>query len=124
MKLDEIRGIKFPLQFDPSGRVASSVGEQHLKERIAQVLMTATGELPFAPAFGSKIPLRVFTPVGRSAILQADAAEALRLWCPDIEVEEITPINAERTAAGQMGYALTFRYRGQQQSQTISIGLR
>ncbi len=122
MKLEEIRGIAFPLRFDAAGRVASSSGEQHLKERIAQVLMTATGELPFAPAFGSKIPLRVFTPVGRSAILQADAAEAIRLWCPDIEVTAITPINTERAAAGQMGYAVTFKYHGEQ-AQTVSIGL-
>ncbi len=123
MKLDEIRGIAFPLRFDAAGRVASSSGEQHLKERIAQVLMTATGELPFWPSFGSKIPLRVFTPVGGSAILQADAMEALRQWCPDIEVTELTPINTERTAAGQMGYALTFKYRGEQQAR-VSIGLR
>ncbi len=124
MKLDEIKGVKFPLQFGADGRVAMSYGEQHLKEAIAQVLMSATGELVFWPGYGSAIPKRVFSPVSRSAMLQADAIEAIHTWVPRVEILEIKPFNTEKIAAGVMGYAVTFRYKGESQAQTITIGQR
>lgn len=124
MKLDEIKGIKFPLQFGADGRVAMSSGEQHLKEAIAQVLMSATGELAFWPGFGSEIPKRIFSPVNRSAMLQADAREAITALIPRVEIVEIKQFATEKMSAGVMGYAVTFRYKGNAQAQTITIGQR
>ncbi len=124
MKLDDIRGLKYPLEFGPDGKLLMSSGVQHLKESIAQVLMTAHGELPFWPTFGSELPKRAFTSVSRSAMLQADTADSIRVWCRNVELIAVRPINLERFAAGQMGYSVEFRHKDSSQGQTISIGLR
>lgn len=124
MKLEEIRGPKFPLQFGSDGRLMMSSGEQNLKEAIAQVLMTETGELPFWPTFGSAIPRRVFSSINRSSMLQADASEAISLWCKNVDLLSVRPINSERFAGGQMGYEVTFRHRESAQTQAITIGQR
>ncbi|MGB5107333.1 MAG: hypothetical protein WBP42_11540 [Candidatus Zixiibacteriota bacterium] len=124
MKLEELRGVKFPITFGADGRLLMSSGEQLLKESIAQVLMTQIGELPFWPSFGSEIPRRLFTPVNRVAMLQADATEAVNLWCKHVDLISVKPVNTQKFSGGQMGYAVTFRHRGNSQTQTITIGQR
>jgi phage baseplate assembly protein W len=56
------RGLRFPLQIDPGGRLARSSDEQKIEESIWLILSTARGERVMVPGFGCGIHELVFEP--------------------------------------------------------------
>jgi phage baseplate assembly protein W len=54
--------LDFPYHFDALGRTAGTALEDHVRDLIEQVLLTAPGERVMRPAFGSGLLALVFEP--------------------------------------------------------------
>jgi uncharacterized protein len=61
--------LDFPYRFDALGRTASTLREDHVRDLVEQVLMTAPGERVMRPDFGSGLLGLVFEP--NSTVLAA-----------------------------------------------------
>jgi phage baseplate assembly protein W len=61
--------LEFPYRFDLHGRTATAGRENHVRELIEQVLMTAPGERVMRPDFGSGLLALIFEP--NSTVLAA-----------------------------------------------------
>jgi phage baseplate assembly protein W len=81
------RGWKFPVSVE-DGKIASSEGEDSIKESIRIILSTAKGERVMRPDFGCDINELVFEPVKTSTATLIDfhIREALLIWEPRIDV--------------------------------------
>lgn len=56
------RDLDFPYQIDRRGRTATTSREDHIRDLIEQVLLTAPGERVMRPTFGSGLLALVFEP--------------------------------------------------------------
>jgi uncharacterized protein len=54
--------VAVPLHFDGRGRTAETPADQHLRDLIEQVLLTAQGERVMRPTFGSGVLQLAFAP--------------------------------------------------------------
>lgn len=90
-------GIAFPFHVDELGKVASSSGDEHLRARIVQVLLTAPGERVMTPEFGCGLRDLVFAP--NDDVLSATAefaiSRALQRWLGDEIVVEAVDVAGE-----------------------------
>jgi phage baseplate assembly protein W len=55
-------GVGFPFQIDDRGQVATQTGDENIRARIVQVLLTSPGERVHAPEFGCGLRNLVFDP--------------------------------------------------------------
>jgi phage baseplate assembly protein W len=102
MKVEDFlgRGWKYPV-FIEDEKIASSGGEDSIKESIVIILTTGKGERVMRPDFGCGINKFAFAPNNTStaSLIQFYIQEALLKWEPRIEVLDVsvTPDEAERT---------------------------
>lgn len=92
--------LKFPLQFDQSGKTATVNDERHIREMIEQVLFTSPGERVNRPAFGSGLMQLTFEPNSNelAATTKFLLQSSLQKWLGDIiEVDDVTVENEEET---------------------------
>ena len=87
-------GLKFPLQVNSRGALATSGNEERIAESIAFIIGTARGERVMRPAFGCGIHELVFTPnneLARGSIAQsvrrALVEQEPRIDIVDVQVE-------------------------------------
>ncbi len=93
--------VAFPYGFDSSGRTAAAVGQdQHIRDLIEQVLLTAPGERVNRPTFGSGTGQLVFAPnsdmlaIAQQKLIQGN----LQLWLSDlISVQSVQVTNDDAT---------------------------
>ena len=78
--------IAVPLHFDGRGRTAQTPADQHLRDLIENVLLTAPGERVMRPAFGSGLLQLAFAPNGDqlAAALQMLVQGALQSGLGDL----------------------------------------
>lgn len=91
--------LRAPLRFDETGRTALAGPDQHVRDLIEQVLLTAPGERVHRPEFGSGLLAAVFAPLSdeTAATTRLLVQAALQQWLGHlIEVEDID-ITAEDT---------------------------
>ena len=84
--------VDYPLHLDDGGRVASTGGDDHVRDMIYQVLFTSPGERVNRPDFGCGLLQQVFMP--NSDVLatttQFLVQGALERWLEDlIQVEQV-----------------------------------
>jgi len=98
------RGWAFPLAVDGNGRIALTEFEDDIREAVRLVLLTALGERPMRPDFGSGLHDAVFTTLNTTTLgqVQADVRRALVRWEPRIEVLEVVV----KPQAGDIGTLL------------------
>ena len=74
--------IAAPLHFDGRGRTAETPADQHLRDLIEEVLLTAPGERVMRPTFGSGVLQLAFAPNSDqlAAALQMLVQGALQSW--------------------------------------------
>ncbi len=93
------RGWKYPVSIK-NGKIASSEGEDSIRESIMIILTTAKGERVMRPDFGCGINQLVFAPNNTSTatLIQFYIKEALQKYEPRIEVLDVsaTPDEDER----------------------------
>lgn len=87
--------IKFPLQFDNSGRTAENNYDDHIRDMIEQILFTAPGERVNRPDFGSGLLQLVFQPNSAELASTAQflAQSSLQQWLG--ELIEINAVEVE-----------------------------
>jgi phage baseplate assembly protein W len=56
--------LDYPLHFDGRGRTAATTDDEHIRDMIEQLLLTAPGERVNRPTFGSGVLGLVFAPAG------------------------------------------------------------
>jgi phage baseplate assembly protein W len=85
------RGFPFPLRIDERGSMSLVGGTEALEKSIALVISTAPGERPFRPNFGCRIWELMFEPINSNTVglMEMYVQEALAMWEPRIEVEEV-----------------------------------
>ena len=81
------RGWKFQISVE-DGKIASSEGEDSIKESIRIILGTAKGERVMRPDFGCDINEIVFAPINTSTgtLIDFHIREALLIWEPRIDL--------------------------------------
>ncbi len=81
------RGWKFQVSVE-DGEIASSEGENSIKESIKIILGTAKGERVMRPDFGCDINEIVFAPINTSTgtLIDFHIREALLIWEPRIDL--------------------------------------
>lgn len=131
--MDRLVGPRFPLSFH-AGRLALSVDDNHLRDSIAQIIMTDKGEYVMKPDFGSSVPQRVFDPVSLLALLHTDISDALKRWEHRVDLVDVQAGLSESIGTFMLGAATTeavesgvvavhvsFRARGMDEVVNMSI---
>jgi phage baseplate assembly protein W len=112
--------IAAPLRFDGRGRTADTAPDQHLRDLIEGVLLTAPGERVMRPTFGSGLLQLAFAPNSDqlAATLQMLVQGGLQSWLGDlIEVAAVT-IDQEE---GTLTISVSYTVRGTGQSTTATF---
>lgn len=108
--------IKYPFQFDTSGRTAETDSDRHIRDMIEQVLFTSPGERVNRPDFGSGLMQLVFEPNSSELAIttQFMVQGALLQWLGDlIEVNDVKVSNEDSKL--QVTVVYTIRRTQQQQ---------
>lgn len=81
-------GIAFPIQVDASGRVVMNTLEEHIRQSIRLIVLTAQGERVMRPDFGSGLHQLAFEPVtaNTAALVKHRVQQALVRFEPRIDV--------------------------------------
>jgi phage baseplate assembly protein W len=84
-------GWAFPVSVDKRGRVALSRQEQDIEQDIQMIVMTPKGQRMMRPEFGCHIHELMFAPnnAATAGLAARYVEEALAMWEPRIEVEEV-----------------------------------
>ena len=112
--------IAFPLLIDHRGRTALVDPETHVKDLIAQVLLTAPGERVNRPAFGSGLMQLAFAPLGDelAAAVQFQAQGALQQWLGSrIQVQAVDVDTVDTTLTITVRFAL----KGQSEQRLVQL---
>ncbi len=92
--------VDFPLHFDRQGRTAPADDDEHIRDLIHQVLLTAPGERVMRPDFGSGLLQLVFegnTPEV-AATVQFVVQGALTQWLGDLIAVDAVEVEARDAA--------------------------
>lgn len=84
-------GWAFPVRWSPAGVLATSAGEEHVREAIRLVLWTALGSRVMRPDFGAGVERYVFESRTDATCrrLESDVRRALLLGEPRVIVERV-----------------------------------
>jgi phage baseplate assembly protein W len=106
------RGWAFPLRTDATGGIALVAREREIEEAIRLVLGTSPGERPMRPEFGCRIHDYVFAPAdgATASAIAAEVREALLLWEPRVEVEDVV-VTFDAKDAGVMYIDIRYEIR-------------
>ncbi len=90
------KGWKFPVALK-EGKIASSEGEDSIRESIRIILGTSRGERVMRPDFGCGIDELVFAPndTATATLIAVNITEALEKWEPRIEVLNVNAVPDE-----------------------------
>jgi hypothetical protein len=85
------QGWRFPVVLDEQGRIATSSGEEKIRQSLRLILYTSQGERVMLPDFGCSIHERVFTHVEGATLglMIDDISQALSVWEPRVDVLEV-----------------------------------
>lgn len=92
--------LDFPLHFDGRGRTAATSDDEHIRDLIQQVLLTAPGERVMRPTFGSGLLQLVFAANSPelAATTQFLIQGALQQWLGDLIAVEAVEVEARDAA--------------------------
>ena len=105
--LAEPRSLDYPFSIAGDGRAALTLGDDHVRDMIEQVLFTAPGERVMLPDFGCGLLMLVFEP--NSELWQhrpsCSCAASLQRWLGDvIDVRTVSVLNSDSTLAIDIEY--------------------
>lgn len=85
------RGLAFPPQVGPEGRMAWSAGEPNIRESICIILGTKPGERLMRPDFGCGLDRYLFEPNDTATLrlIQEEVKRSLARWEPRITLDDI-----------------------------------
>jgi phage baseplate assembly protein W len=116
------RGLRFPFGFEGTGRIATTAGEDNIRQSISLILATRPGERQMLPAFGCRVHELLFAPnTAATAVLVSEhVRSALERWEPRIEV---TGVVATPDARGTIQVEVRYRLRATRTDGSLSVVL-
>jgi uncharacterized protein len=99
--------VDFPYRIDARGRTAEAGHEEHVRDLIEQLLLTAPGERVNRPTFGSGLLDLVFEPNGEAL---AAATEQAVQGALQVYLRELIAVEGVDVAAREGELAVTVRY--------------
>jgi phage baseplate assembly protein W len=114
--------LDFPFRIDGTGRVATTGGDDHVRDMIYQVLFTSPGERVDLPNFGCGLLQLVFAPNSDvlAAATQLLVQGSLQKWLGDvIQVQNLQVANNDNQLVVILVY--TRRDTGQQQTTEFAV---
>ena len=106
-------GWAYPVATDPlRGDIQMASYERDVREAIRIILETAPGERAMRPTFGCGIHQLVFEEINTATLtaVQASVREALTIWEPRIELEEVA-VDPLQAAEGLLIVSIDYRVR-------------
>ena len=100
-------GLAFPFHIDERGRVAVASGDENIRSKVLQVLLTALGERVNMPDFGCGLRDLLFDPNNEilAAVTEFTVTKALERWLGDeILVERVDVTNEGAEAQIEVVY--------------------
>ncbi|MGB8508488.1 MAG: GPW/gp25 family protein [Pyrinomonadaceae bacterium] len=100
-------GFGFPFGINEFGRVSVQTGDEHIRAKIVQILLTAPGERVHAPEFGCGLRDLVFDPNNEilAATTEFTVQTALQRWLgEEILIEGVDITNEEATLVVEIVY--------------------
>lgn len=112
----------FPHGIDASGRTATTDRDDHVRDLIEQVLLTAPGERVMRPDFGAGLLAMVFEPGGPevASTLRHLAQGALERWLGDVIAVQSLTVEAIDSA---LMVTVAYQVRATGEQRTDRIGL-
>ena len=113
-------GWSFPFRIDDLGQVATSFGNEHIKNKVLQVLLTSPGERVNLPEFGCGLRDLVFDPNNEilAATTEFTVHSALQHWLADDIIVQGVNVNHEE---GQLTIEVVYVRRDQLEPGRIKI---
>ena len=112
--------MAFPFGIDERGRVATTTGDENIRAKILEVLLTAPGERVGLPTFGCGLRDLVFDP--NNEILAATTgfaiAKALQQWMSDDIIVRDVDVNSQD---GTLLVLVTYARRDQLEVAQVKI---
>jgi phage baseplate assembly protein W len=121
------RGIGFPPQLGPDGRLAFSAGSENVRQSIRIILLTRPGERLMLSGFGAGLNGFLFEPntVATRRLIRQEIERALEAWEPRISLQSVTvdedPQDAE-SAIATLTYTLVASQATEQLSVRVQLG--
>jgi phage baseplate assembly protein W len=121
------RGIGFPPQLGPDGRLTWSAGSQNIRESIRIILLTQAEERLMLPGFGAGLRQYLFQPntVATRRQIKQEMERALQAWEPRIALQSVAvdadPVDA-RSAIATISYTLVASQATEQVSLRVQLG--
>ena len=100
-------GLAFPFHIDDRGQVAAASGDENIRSKILQILLTAPGERVNLPDFGCGLRDLLFDPNNEilAAASEFTITKALERWLGDeILVERVDVTNDEERSQIEVVY--------------------
>lgn len=100
-------GLAFPFHIDERGGVAVATGDENIRSKVLQVLLTALGERVNLPDFGCGLRDLLFDPNNEilAAVTEFTVTKALERWLGDeILVERVDVTNEGEQAQIEVVY--------------------
>jgi phage baseplate assembly protein W len=104
------QGISFPPRIGADGRLAWSVGEDHVRESIRIILLTEPGERLMREGFGCGLRPFLFEPNTATTrqLIRERVTEAIQRWEPRVSLEAV---EVEPDPENPRLVAITIRFR-------------
>jgi uncharacterized protein len=118
--MTHLRGFAFPFRIDPdTGRVATSVDDEKLRENIVHVLMTGIGERVMRRGHGGGLQQLVQDPNNQilRGIVQHQIARSLGQLEPRIVLQEVRIVQD----GAELQLRLRYLVRSTRQTQTFTV---
>ena len=113
-------GWSFPFKIDDLGQVDTAVGNENIRNKVLQVLLTSPGERVNLPDFGCGLRDLVFDPNNEilAATTEFTVHKALQRWlAEDIVVQDVNVSSNE----GQLTVEVAYLRRDQLQADKVKI---
>ena len=113
-------GWSFPFAIDDLGRVDTAAGNDNIRNKVLQVLLTSPGERVNLPEFGCGLRDLVFDPNNEilAATTEFTVHKALQRWlAEDIIVQNVNVANDD----GQLTVEVAYLRRDQLQANKVKI---
>ena len=121
------RGIGFPPQLGPDGRVAWSSGSENIRQSIRIILLTQPKERIMLPGFGAGLTAFLFEPntVATRRLIRQEIERALQAQEPRISLQSVTveadPRDAQ-SAIATISYTLIASQSTEQMNLSVQLG--
>jgi phage baseplate assembly protein W len=121
------RGIGFPPQLGPDGRVAWSSGSENIRQSIRIILLTQPRERIMLPGFGAGLTAFLFEPntVATRRLIRQEIERALQAQEPRISLQSVTveadPRDAQ-SAIATISYTLIASQSTEQMNLSVQLG--